>query len=119
MWGAKTQGEPYHVYLLAVAALIEARLGTKAFTYGDVTRGQFRKAVEIANQYLDEPIELPDRCHMDRLLKRVAQLPLSPHEQLAVFEQFFLGTQDAKFGEYMRQMFSDDVISEKRCKGSL
>ena len=38
-WGAKTQGEPYHLYLLAIAALIEARLGRKAFIYGDITRG--------------------------------------------------------------------------------
>jgi hypothetical protein len=47
-WGSKTQGEPYHIYLLAVACLIEARLGTKAFVYGDITRGQCKKAVEIS-----------------------------------------------------------------------
>lgn len=112
LWGAKTQGEPYHIYLLSVAALIEARLGEKAFTYGDITRGQFKRAVEIANQFLKEPIELPDRCYMDRLLKRVCKLPLQPHEQLAVFDRFILGTQDAEFGNYMRQMFSNDVISD-------
>lgn len=110
-WGAKTQGEPYHMYLLAVAALIEARLGTKAFTYGDITRGQFKRAVEIANRYLEEPIDIPDRCHMDRLLKRVSELPLPHDKQLAVFDVFFLGTKNAEFGGYMRQMFSSDAIS--------
>ncbi|MCI7067108.1 MAG: hypothetical protein MR953_05780 [Butyrivibrio crossotus] len=112
IWGNKTQGEPYHIYLLAVAALIEARLGTKAFTYGDITRGQFKKAVEIANTYLYEPIDIPDRCDMERLLKRTTKLPLSPMEQLSVFEHFYLGTQDAEFGTYMRQMFPDDIIEE-------
>ena len=31
LWGAKTQREPYHVYLLSIACLIESRLGEKAF----------------------------------------------------------------------------------------
>ena len=112
LWGNKTQGEPYHIYLLAVAALIEARLADKAFTYGDITRGQFKRAVEIANQYLDEPIEIPDRCNLERFFLRVAALPLEKHEQLAVFECLFLGTKDEKFADYMRQMFSDEEIAE-------
>lgn len=112
IWGNKTQGEPYHIYLLAVAALIEARLGTKAFTYGDITRGQFKKAVEIANKYLNEPIDIPDRCDIERLLMRIKKLPLSPVDQLTVFETFFLGTQDVGVGAYVRQMFDDDVIDE-------
>lgn len=112
IWGNKTQGETYHIYLLAVAALIEARLGTKAFTYGDITRGQFKKAVEIANKYLNEPIDIPDRCDMERLLMRIKKLPLSPVDQLTVFETFFLGTQDVGVGAYVRQMFDDDVIDE-------
>lgn len=109
-WGAKTQGEPYHMYLLAVAALIEARLGTKAFVYGDITRGQLKKAVETANQYLDSPIEMPDRCYEDRLLERVKKFPLPENEQLAVWERFYLGTKDAGFGDFMRREFSNDAI---------
>ena len=122
LWGAKTQGEPYHIHLLSVAALIEARLGEKALTYGDITRGQFKRAVGIANKYLEKPIELPDRCYPDRLLKRVSKLPLEPQEQLAVFEEFFLGTKDTSFGTFMSQVYSDDVITEfwkrkfKNCK---
>ena len=111
-WGMKTQGEPYHIGLLAVAALIEARLGTKAFTYGDITRGQFRRAVEIVNEYVESPIEMPDRCNMDSLAKRVRNLPLTQMEQLAAFDQFFLGTKDAEFGEFMRSAFSADTIGE-------
>lgn len=112
IFGGKTQGEPYHIYLLAVTALIEARLGTKAVTYGDITRGQLKKAVEIANKYLDNKIDMPDRCYVDRLLKRVSKFPLSSGEQLAVLEEFYLGTKDAEFGKYVRQMFSIEAIDE-------
>lgn len=112
LWGAKTQGEPYHMYLLAVACLIEARLGTRAFIYGDITRGQCRKAVEIVNQHLEHPIEMPDRCYMDRLLKRVSKMPLSEKEKLEVFETFYLGTKDAQFGDYMRHYFSEELIED-------
>ena len=53
LWGNKTQGEYYHIYLLAIAALLEARLKEKVFVYGDVTKGQYKAAVEIANQHLE------------------------------------------------------------------
>lgn len=111
-WGAKTQGEPYHIYLLAIGCMIESRLGDKAFVYGDITRGQCKKAVELANQYLENPIDIPDRCDMERLTKRVAKLPLNKQEQLAVFQCFYLGTKDAAFGEYMRKIYPEKVIED-------
>ena len=110
LWGAKTQGEPYHYYLLAVAALIEARLGEKAFTYGDIHRGQLEEAVEIANQYLEKKIDLPDRCYMDRLLKRVVKLPLPEDEQLGVFARFYFGRKCEEFGDFLRKSFTQEAI---------
>jgi hypothetical protein len=110
-WGAKTQGEPYHMYLLAVACLIEARLGTKAFVYGDITRGQCKKAVEIANEFLDSKIEMPDRCYVDRLMRRVDALQLPESDKLNVFEVFYLGTKDAAFGETLRQYFPKKFLN--------
>lgn len=110
IWGAKTQGEPYHMYLLAIACLIEARLGEKAFVYGDITRGQCRKAVELANKYLKNPIAVPDRCDMERFYKRVSNLQLNEHEQFIVFERLYLGTKDHKYGEYIRDKYSDEIL---------
>lgn len=112
LWGMKTQGEPYHIYLLAVAALIEARLGTKAFTRGDVTREQFKEAVEIANTYLDKPIELPCRCNMKCLAERAKDLPLPEIEQLEAFIATYLGAKGADFGEFLRQAFSENLLDE-------
>lgn len=112
LWGGKTQGEPYHMYILAIACLIEARLGKKAFVYGDITRGQCRKAVDMANVYLKKPIDIPDRCDMERLFKRVSDLPISAREKMAVFQEFYLGKRDADFGEYLRQNFTESVCEE-------
>ena len=112
IWGAKTQGEPYHMYLLAVACLIEARLGEKAFVYGDITRGQCKEAVEIANQYLDVPICVPDRCDYRRFQKRVSKLEISEKERLEVFQALYLGTKDAECGQYLRETYSEEVYNE-------
>lgn len=110
LWGNKTQGEPYHMYLLAVACMLEARLGEKLSVYGDITRGQCLKAVKLANQYLDESIEPPVRCDADRFYKRVRKLPLDTGEVLDVFIHCFLGTKDAGFGEFIRKHFTENEI---------
>ena len=111
MWGAKTQGEPYHLYLLAIACMIEYRLGTKAIVYGDITKGQCIKAVEMANKVLDDPIDIPDRCDMERLLNRVKKLPLTENEKISVFEGFYLGNKNAEFGDVFRSYFSKRTLN--------
>ena len=110
LWGAKTQGEPYHMYLLSIACMIEDRLGEKAFTYGDITQGQCRKAVEMANQYLKEPIRIPARCDMERLYRRIQQLPIEENDKMKVFEHFYLGEKDKSFYDFMQNHFRTDVI---------
>lgn len=116
-WGNKTQGEPYHIYLLAVACLIEARLGKKAFVYGDITRGQCKKAVEVANKFLENKIDLPDRCSTDRLMRRISDLDFPEKEKLDIFEVFYLGTKDAAFGEFIRQNFTEESLNDYwKCK---
>lgn len=110
IWGNKTQGEPYHIYLLAIACLIESRLGNKAFVYGDITRAQCEKAVKLANRYLAEPIQMPARCDMDCFWKRVSELPFSEEEHLEIFECFYLGTKNREFGQYIRKMYSEKIL---------
>lgn len=120
IWGNKSQGEPYHMYLLAIACLIEARLGNKAFVYGDITRGQCKKAVELANEHLINPIEVPDRCDMERLWKRVSALPICIGEQMKLFESAYLGTKDAAFGKYLRSHYPEELFESywrKRFEG--
>ena len=112
LWDAKTQGEPYHMYLLAVACLIEDRLGEKAFIYGDITKGQCQKAVDMANQHLPNPIRVPARCEMGRLFRRVQALPLEADEKVGVFEKFYLGEQDEAFADFERVHFQAGHIKK-------
>ena len=116
LWGAKTQGEPYHMYLLSVACLIESRLGNKAFVYGDITKGQCEKAVRMANEHLTEKIHIPDRCDPDRLFERIetgrAPVPLTDTEKMKLFINLYLGKQDAEFGRVIRTRFSEKASEE-------
>lgn len=112
LWGNKTQGETYHIYLLAVACLIEARLGTKAYVYGDITRGQCRKAVRLANKYLETPIKMPDSCNMDRLAGRVLEFPLPDVRKAELFIKAYKGTKDDVFGACLRKYFEEQTLRE-------
>lgn len=109
IWGAKTQGEPYHIYLLAVAVLIEARLGIKAFTYGDITRGQLKKAVEIVNEFVEDKIDLPERCYIDKLYDRVMSFEVDEDEKMKIIDAFYLGEKDTNYGEFLCSHFQSDV----------
>jgi len=112
LWHGKTQGEPYHIFLLAVACLIEDRLRNKAYVHGDITSGQCRKAVEIANEYLDEKIKIPDRCVLERLFNRVQGLEINELEKLKILEFVYLGNKDQEFGEFIRNHFTDKCCRE-------
>lgn len=112
IWGNKTQGESYHIYLLAIACLIEFRLGKKALVHGDITRGQCKHAVELANKYLSNPIDIPDRCDLERLRERIFDLPIGEKEKLILFDEMYLGTKDARYGEYIRSNFFDRACEE-------
>ena len=112
LWGNKTQGEPYHMYLLAIACLIESRLNEKAFIYGDITRGQCKKAVELANQYLNNPIEIPARCDVWRFHERISKLPIGKKAQYEAFVQLYMGTKDAEFGAYIRSVYPEEIYME-------
>ena len=112
IWRNKTQGEPYHMYLLGIACLIEARLGEKAFVYGDITRGQCKKAIELVEKYAKITIDIPARCDMERFQKRVSKLPLSEIEKFEVFKTLYLGAQRAEFGEFIRNTYSKKICNE-------
>lgn len=112
LWGSKTQGEPYHMYLLAIACLIVSRLGRKACVYGDITKGQCDRAVRMANEYLDCKIDTPDQCDMDRLFLRIDDLPLAETDKLRLFARLYLGRRDADFGVYLRSHFSEEISNK-------
>lgn len=112
MWGCKTQGEPYHIYILSIACLLAARLGNKISVEGDITRGQCKRAVEIVNKYLEVPIEMPDQCYVDRLYKRISSFPITEVEKLELLLELYLGTKDAAFGDSLRDLVPAEVLDD-------
>ena len=66
----------------------------------------------MINDYLDEPIDVPDRCDPDRLADRVRQLSLSWKERLAVWKGFYLGNATKEMGDAMRKYFLEEVCEE-------
>ena len=96
LWGDKTQAEPYHFYLLAVACMLEYELPGKVAVYGDITKGQCRKALRIVSELSGEQIELPDRCDLHRLYARVRKMPLHKDEIVDAFVALYMGNLDIK-----------------------
>ena len=112
LWGNKTQGETYHVYLLGIACMIADRLGDKVFIYGDITRGQCKMALKEVNKILQKPINLPDQCDVERFISRISKLPIKEVDKLKIFENFYLGKKDAEFGKCFRKYFSEKACTD-------
>lgn len=112
LWDGNTHGEPYHLYLLAVGCLVEARLPGAAVVWGDITLGQCKRAVRWANQYLDIPIELSDRAHMDNLYKRVSKLKLQGMGKLEAFLALTLESRDNRMKRFIEAHITSIVEEE-------
>lgn len=106
LWGNKTQAEPYHFYLLAIACMLEHELPGKVAIYGDITKGQCKRAIQIAAETLGENIEIPDRCDLQRLYDRLKGMPLRKEETVKAFTVLYLGNQDEEFGAFVQKHFS-------------
>lgn len=104
LWGGKTQGKSYHLLMLAIGCLVQDRLGNDAFVHGDITTGQCRDAIKKANKYLENPISIPCQCDSDRWIKRAKNLPVS------IALRYYMGKQDAAFGEKLRENFSHEAL---------
>ncbi|WP_018085976.1 hypothetical protein [Desulfurispora thermophila] len=68
----KTQGEHYHLYVLAIAMLVESRLPRAAIVRGNFTLQQAIMARDWANRYLERPLDLPVLVCPERLLARLS-----------------------------------------------
>lgn len=110
VFDAKTQGYPYHIYLLAIACLIESRFPAHAMVTGDISIGQMKKAIDWANTILDKPIQLTERANNEKLLLRIKKLV---HDDLVALDAFTRLTFHAfhfPFGELVRKHFTRETI---------
>ena len=105
----KTQGYAHHIPLLAICSLIQDRLGRKACVFGDITAGQCRNAVELANKRLDRPIRLPEQCEPERLAARIQAIPIPDQKKTELMEEAYLGRKDMSYGKAMRRHFGEEL----------
>lgn len=110
VWGDKTQGHPYHISLLAIGCLVEDRLGDDALVHYDINAGQCRRAVQLANRFLEKPVRVPCQCDMEPWFKRVSRVNLDDAEKIRMAVELFIGRKDSAFGEKLRSVFPHDLL---------
>lgn len=112
IWGNKTQGEPYHMGLLAIACMVEQELGVQVITGGDITYGQCVKAAEIATEVLGEEIKPPITCRLNDLHERISGFTeLDEETKLAMLMNVYLAEENDQYGEFLRQHYSHEALN--------
>lgn len=96
VFNSKTQGYEYHLYILAIAMLIESRLPSKSMVSGNIDYDQCVKAKQWADQFLSSPIEIPVRVDVDRLLSKSSYVN-NEMEQLQFINKWLIAEQEEKF----------------------
>ena len=107
VFDSKTQGEDYHSYVLAIAALIESRFKDRALVHGDVREEQAEMAIEFANKHLKEKINIPVVLDAKALMGRLRKIYNDEAAVLNSFLNLYRGY-DATF--VVREYFSEKVI---------
>ncbi len=110
LWGNKTQGKPGHIPLLAIACLFADRFPEAVKIGGDITAGQCRAAVRLANRYLDRPIQPPIVCRAEALAARLRDTGIPEGKQVKAFFDLYLGTLTPEVKASLTKVFSSDAL---------
>lgn len=110
LWSDKTQGRPGHIPLLAIACLFADRFPDAVSIGGDITAGQCRAAVKLANQSLERPIQTPVTCRAEALALRLRGLDIPAQKQLAAFFRFFLDKLTPETGQILNRVFPEGAL---------
>ncbi|MDC3413865.1 hypothetical protein NC797_08755 [Aquibacillus sp. 3ASR75-11] len=111
VFDGKTQGFPYHIYILAIACLVESRFPKHAVVRGDVSIGQMKKAIDWANTILKKPIQLTERTNNEKFLQRIIDIVQDDRTALRSFMSLTMHKKDFTLGNLVREKFSQDVIN--------
>ncbi|WP_339183939.1 hypothetical protein [Oceanobacillus sp. FSL W7-1293] len=110
VFDSKTQGTPYHNYILAIACLFESRFPEQVIVRGDISIGQMNKAIEWANTILQKPIQLTERADNEKLIKRISRIVGDEYGALTAFMALNMQGGDFALGELIRKQYSDETI---------
>lgn len=115
VFSAKTQGEPYHIAILAAAMMVESRLPQQAIVSGEIDREQARAAQAWAQEVLKCKLALPVRVDIPALYQRLSA-QLSGRELLNRFDDLLLAAPDEKMAaccRYFERELLDRWLSER------
>lgn len=112
LWGDKTQGHFYHISLLAIGCLVQDRLGDAALVHSDINAGQCRRAVEMANKYLEKKIHVPCQCDIEPWFERISRVDIEGTDKVRIAVGMFIGREDSAFGEKLRSTFPHDLLMQ-------
>jgi len=87
VFSSKTQGYPYHYYILSVASLVESRFPSFALATGNINRNDSEEAVSWANSILKDKIDVPVCTDNARLRLRLKKY-FKDQELTDIFEEF-------------------------------
>ncbi|MDQ0246507.1 hypothetical protein J2S09_004111 [Bacillus fengqiuensis] len=108
VFDSKTQGYDYHLYILAIAMLIESRFPKNSMVGGDLDYKQCIKAKQWADRHLSSPIHLPVRVSVEGLLSRFSHLK-DEFDQIEVLEKWLIADQEKEF-EIIYNYFSKETF---------
>lgn len=110
IWGGKTQGDPAHMVLLAIACLFADCFPEAVTVSGDITAGQCNAAVRLVRECLGIDIQPPVRCRPDALAQRVHSASVPEQKQLDAFFSLYLGSLTGKVGDVLREVFGEEAL---------
>lgn len=112
IWDNKTQGEPYHIPLLAIACLIEDRLQGKVMVQGNIRNFEVEEACKCINEYVTKPIGYPLVMDAHRLITQLQAIHKGARQQLKHFFNLYTDLLDNQIRELLEQSVGKKRLAE-------
>lgn len=107
----KTQGRLGHIWLLSMACVFCDRFPDAMYLGGDITAGQVKRAMEIAEEVLDRKLAPPVAFDKGLLLPRVHELSQGNEAiEFQLFSEIYKGMRDDAYNSFVLEHFSQHAI---------
>lgn len=110
LFGGKTQGYPYHLAILAVGMLLEARFPLAVHVSGDINKCQVQHMLQWANAILDKPVTEPVCVDGEILYRRLDQLYADKSLVIKRFKTLYRGDDEEEMQILLRFGDRQEVI---------
>lgn len=107
---SKTLSRKIHIRLLAFACFFADRFPQAIVVGGDICQEQCQEAVQLANEFLTDKIQMPIPCYADALLDRLAVSGVSEEAQVCAFVCRYLGPWTESVRSQLLQRFSPELV---------